>query len=429
MDLPEYRARELFASVGIPVPDGYLAKSVEDIKEVTAPVVLKSQVLTGGRGKAGGIRFATTIEEARKEMGELLGLDIKGHIVEEVLVVEKVEISREIYLAILIDRSARLPLLLASAAGGMEIEDVSADKLVKIHIDPWAGYQAHHSRILASELSLSKDEAKQIGAIAANLWDAFVKNDSTLIEINPLAVLSDGRIVAADGKLTIDDDALFRHPEFQQAKRALTPLEAEANAQGIAFIQLDGEIGVIANGAGLTMATLDNILLHGGTGGVFLDLGGTDSSEQVTKAFELMLKADPPVILMNIFGGITKCDTVAQGVKDALDRSGARPPVVARIKGLHEEEGRRILADAGLHSAETLDEAGKKAVELLRQVKGLDDANEAKPPAPTPPGSAAPQAPGDAPLTPAGPTSTEPAPSEPEPSEPPPPRPAPSGGT
>ncbi len=367
----EYRAAELFRKHGIPTVEGYLAQSVAEIRPVTAPVVVKAQVLTGGRGKAGGVKIAATTEEAREVAGQILGMDIKGFKVHKVYVVPKVQIAHEIYLSFIIDRAARCPVLLASAAGGVEIEAVPEDQLVQRRIHPSTGIQEFHIRELLGTLKVAPEVGRQIADMTRRLYRLFVTEDAELVEINPLMVLADGKVIAGDAKLVTDSDASFRHPEWEAWEDdEYTELEQEARAKSISFIQLDGSIGVIANGAGLTMATLDALMACGGKGGVFLDLGGTDDPEKVTQAFELMVKAKPSVILMNIFGGITKCDTVALGVSRVVKEQGLKIPIVARIKGLHEVEAKKILHDAGLTAADHMEEAAQKAVEMERHGGG-----------------------------------------------------------
>lgn len=364
MKLYEYKAKEVFAKHGIPIPFGVVVRSPEELKEFKFPAAVKSQVLIGGRGKAGGIKFANDLEEAKEKVNEIIGMDIRGYKVKTVLIEEKLNITKEYYLGITIDRGAGAPLLIASAEGGVEIESVPEEKLYKKHINPFIGIQPFILRDLNERLGLDKEQGKKMAKIVKGLYDVFDKEDAELAEINPLVSVEGGDFIAADGKLTIDNDALFRHPEYKDLDQDLTPLEQKAKEKDIAFIQLDGNIGVIANGAGLTMATLDNINLHGGKAGVFLDLGGTDNPEKVKEAFNLMKEAMPKVILLNIFGGITKCDTVARGVMEALEVEKIDIPVVARIKGRNEEEARHILKDAGLVAAKSLEEAASKAAEL-----------------------------------------------------------------
>ena len=363
MKFYEYKAHEIFRKYGMPVPRGVLASRPEDIVDPPLPCVVKAQVLVGGRGKAGGIKFAHTLEEAREAARAILGMTIGPYTVRHVFAQELLDIAQELYLSFTIDRSARAPLLMASALGGIDVESVPAAKLFKVHIPPLVGLQPYVLRALAKKLGLPTEIANQVSDVTRKAYALFRGEDAELVEINPLAVLKDGRVVAGDAKLVVDDNAEFRHPEYADLPQDRTPLEEEAHDKGITFIQLDGDIGVIANGAGLTMATLDVLNLKGGRGGAFLDLGGTDDPEKVKQAFEILLKAKPSVILLNIFGGITKADTVAIGVKEALEAMHVSVPVVARIKGVNEDRAREILQGIG-YPAETIEEAAELAVKL-----------------------------------------------------------------
>ena len=367
MKLMELNSRELLARHGIPVPAGKVVTGPEGLQSMAGPVVIKAQVPVGGRGKAGGVRFAGSLEEARDRGRDIIGMDIKGYKVRSVLVAEKIDIARELYLGITVDREVGMALLMASASGGMDIESVPEDRLFRAHINPLIGLQSFQLRDMLTMLALDKPVGQQVSDITKRLYAAFVAEDAELLEINPLAITPAGKVIAGDAKAVIDDDSLFRHPGLREPEPDITPLEQEAREKGISFVQLDGNIGVIANGAGLTMATLDALGLMGGQGGTFLDLGGTDDPEKVKQAFRILKKAKPKVILMNIFGGITRCDTVALGVHDVVKAEGAGAPVVARIKGWYEEKAREILKDAGLITATTMEEAAKKAAELSRE--------------------------------------------------------------
>jgi succinyl-CoA synthetase beta subunit len=325
--------------------------------------VVKAQVLVGGRGKAGGIQFADTLEEAKEKAARILEMRIRDLPVRKVLLVPKLDFAQELYCSMVLDRNTRATTLMASAKGGVDIEGVPDSEIHKVTINPLSGYSSFHGRELLQRMRLSPEIKKQFAALLPKLYRAYRENDCELLEINPLAVTAEGQVLAADAKVVIDDGALFRHPEYQQPDEELTPLEQEARSKGVAFIQLPGDIGVIANGAGLTMATLDALTEYGGKAGVFLDLGGTDNPEQVTVAFRLMKKAKPRVCLVNLFGGITKTDTVALGLKHVLDSEGVEFPLVARIKGTNEQQAKEILKDAGLLTADTLQEAARLAVE------------------------------------------------------------------
>ncbi|MBI4416824.1 MAG: ADP-forming succinate--CoA ligase subunit beta [Euryarchaeota archaeon] len=366
MKFYEYKAHEIFRKHGIPVPRGVLAASGEDLVDPPLPCVVKAQVLVGGRGKAGGIKFAHTVEEARQAARAILGMRIGPYTVRQVYAQELLDIAQELYLSITIDRSARAPLLMASTRGGVEIESVPPEHIVRVHIPPLVGLQPFVLRNLAKRLGLPREVASQVSDIAKKMYALFRGEDAEVVEINPLAVLKDGRVVAGDAKLVVDDNAEYRHPEYAKLPQDRTPLEEEAHDEGITFIQLDGDIGAIANGAGLTMATLDVLNLKGGRGGTFLDLGGTDDPELVKRAFEILLKANPSAIFLNIFGGITKADTVALGVTEAIEAMGADVPVVARIKGVNEDKAKQILAGAGMHSVGTIEEGAELAVKLRR---------------------------------------------------------------
>ena len=370
MDLIEHKAKEVIGRYGIPTPKGVLVKSPSDltgIEGIASKVVLKAQVPTGGRGKAGGIKFASSTDEAKAKVSEMLGMNIRGFKVSSVLVEEALEVQKEFYLSITIDRSAKDHLIIGAVEGGVEIESLPEEKLIKTHVRALAGLQPYQVRDFVNKLPLSADLQKALADILRKLFSLYVKEDATLAEINPLVITNDGRLIAADAKLSIDDDSLYRHKEYEKMESDLTPLEAKAKAKGISFIQLDGKIGVIANGAGLTMATLDTLMLYHGKGGVFLDLGGTDDPERVTEAFMLLQEAEPSVILINIFGGITKCDTVAEGIRNALSNLKKRVPTAVRIRGLNEEKAKEILRDAGFIPCDTMAEVARTAVELEKK--------------------------------------------------------------
>ena len=364
MKLMEAKSRELLARHGIAVPDGKEVSRPDEIRDVAKDVMVKAQVPIGGRGKAGGIKMARDANEARARAADIIGMNIGGFNVRSVLVVEKLDIARELYLSVMVDREAGMPLLMASADGGMDIESVRDERIFKDHINPLIGLQAYQLKNMVLVMGLDKALGQKLSDTATKLYEAFRKEDAELLEINPLVVTSSGALVAGDAKAIIDDDSLFRHPEYKGIEQDITPLEKEARDRGISFVQLDGDIGVIANGAGLTMATLDALALTGGRGGTFLDLGGTDDPQKVKEAFRILKKAHPKVILMNIFGGITRCDTVAQGVHEVVKAEGAGAPVVARIKGWYEEKAREILKDAGMITAATMEEAARVATGL-----------------------------------------------------------------
>ncbi len=364
MKFLEYKAKEIFARYRIPVPRGVVASSPAEILDPPLPCMVKAQVLVGGRGKAGGIKPAESLDEARTVAGQILGMDIHGYRVKQVYLEERLEIGQELYLGVTIDRSAREPLLMASAMGGIDIEAVPHDRIYMEHIPTVVGIQPYLVRSLLKQLALPREVGDQIASIVRRVYDLFRKEDAELVEINPLVVTKAGSVVAGDAKLVIDDNAEYRHPEYANLDQDRTPLEQEAHDKGITFIQLDGDIGVIANGAGLTMATLDILGLKGGRGGTFLDLGGTDDPGKVKQAFEILIKAAPSVILLNIFGGITKADTVALGLKQALEEMHTKIPVVARIKGVNEAQAKEMLRSIGMYPAETVEEAAELAVKV-----------------------------------------------------------------
>ncbi|MFO7677650.1 MAG: ADP-forming succinate--CoA ligase subunit beta [Thermoplasmatota archaeon] len=364
MKLFEYRGKELFQQYKIPIPKGKLVTGERDFKDLKYPFVLKAQVPVGGRGKAGGIQIVNNNREAKEKLSQITGMDIKGFTVNKVLAEEQIDIKNEFYMSIMLDRTKKMPLLMISSKGGIDIESVDDDQISKQWINPFIGIQPFHIRRTIQTLKLQITQAKEITHILTNLYRMFRELDCELVEINPLIISTDENVIALDSKVIINDDALYRHPDLVAEHVELTVLEKDAKEKGIAFIQLDGDIGVIANGAGLTMATLDALTYYKGKAGIFLDLGGTDDPEKVKQAFELMKKAKPSVIFLNLFGGITKCDTVAKGVKSVISREGIDCPVVTRIKGMNEEKAKEILKDAGLITAETLQDAAEKSCKI-----------------------------------------------------------------
>ncbi len=367
--LSEWRGKEIFRRHGVPLPRGAVARSAEDAEalvrdgRVPLPCVVKAQVLAGGRGKGGAVRFATSVEEARAAAAAILGLEFKGEKVKEVLLEEKLAIGRELYLSLTLDRSLRLPILIASAQGGVEIETVEDAQIDRQPVHPFPGLTGYEKRRAAKVLGLTGGAARALDRLLEAVWTVFEQEDAELVEINPLATVGDG-LVALDAKVIIEDDASFRHPEYAEIRDDRTPLEEIAREKEIAFVQLDGNIGVIANGAGLTMATLDVLKEFGGAPGVFLDLGGTDDPKKVTEAFLLMAEARPAAVFLNIFGGVTRCDTVATGLVAAMRQVPAerRFPLVARIRGNNEAEGIAILRAAGVTSVPSLKESAQAVV-------------------------------------------------------------------
>ncbi len=374
MNLHEYQAKRLFAEHGIPIPRGEVAYTPEEARDIArdlgGKVVIKAQVLTGGRGKAGGVKLASTPDEARQRAAEILGMTIKGLRVEKVLIDEQAPggIHQELYLAALIDRARRKPMIMASAAGGMDIEQVAdetPEKIHLVHIDPTLGVRGYQTTYLANRLGLPRELWRDFHGIVAGLYNCFSANDASLTEINPLVITGDGKLMALDGKFSVDDNALARQPRLADMRDAKEepPAEAEARRTGITFIQLDGNIGCMVNGAGLAMATMDIIKLYGGQPANFLDIGGGARSDQVATALRLIL-SDPKVeaVLFNIFGGITRGDEVARGVLAALEEIETDVPMVVRLAGTNAEEGLALLAEADMLTAATLSEAAQKAV-------------------------------------------------------------------
>lgn len=372
MKLHEYQSKHVFSKYGIPIPHGRVANTAQEARQIAEElggrVVIKSQVLVGGRGKAGGIRLAKSPEEAQELATQILGMTIKGLPVRKVLVDQAASIEKEIYLGIANDRNTRKPIMMASSEGGVDIEEVAAkspEKIVKVHIDPLLGLREYQSRDLAVSIDLPKELWRPFMEIAEGLWRTYRENDATLVEINPLVITKDQQLLALDGKMSIDDSALFRQQDLAD-KRDLdveAPAEVEARKYGLSYIQLDGEIGCMVNGAGLAMATMDIIKLHGGQPANFLDIGGGAGADKVAAALRIIL-ADGKVkaVLINIFGGITRCDEVARGILAATAEVKPDVPMVVRLVGTNAEEGRQILADAKLITAETLVGAAQKAV-------------------------------------------------------------------
>ena len=374
MKLHEYQSKRLFAAHGVPIPRGDVATTPEEARriaeELGTPVVVKSQVLVGGRGKAGGIRLAHTPAEAERVAGEILGMEIKGLPVRKVLLDEAADIRQEIYLGVVVDRAACRPVMMASSEGGVEIEEVARinpEAIKKVTIDPFLGLRGYQTVTLAKGIGLAGEYRRAFDRIARGLYQAFLACDASLAEINPLVVTGEGSLLAVDGKMVLDDNGLFRHPDLAQMRDVdeETPAEREAREAGLSYVQLDGEIGCMVNGAGLAMATMDIIKHFGGAPANFLDIGGGAKAERVATALRLIL-ADPNVkaVLFNIFGGITRCDEVAKGIVTAFEEVEPTVPMVARLVGTNEAEGRAILEDSGyrLITATTLAEAAQKAV-------------------------------------------------------------------
>lgn len=372
MNLFEYQGRDLYERFHVPCARGFVVESLEDLEarvaDVQYPVVVKAQVLVGGRGKAGGVRFAHDEAELRTHVGNILGMDIKGHVANRVMVAQMLDFAAEYYLSFLIDRNTRGYMMIFSPDGGVDIEGVPEDRLFKVPIDPLTGFTDAHARQALRHSGLDVETQAQVEDLMASLYGMFTGMDAELVEVNPLAKTTDGTVVAADSKVVINDSALFRHPEFQQRDESLTDLEQEARDQGVALIELDGNIGVIANGAGLTMATLDALTHFGGRPRTFLDLSGTDNEEKVAQAVRLMKKSKPGVMLLNLFGGITRCDTVARGLVHVIEDEGVDFPIITRIKGTNEAQAKEILAKHDFEVANTLQEACEKASRMAKDL-------------------------------------------------------------
>ena len=376
MKIHEYQAKEILREYGLPIPEGEVAKTPAEARDLAAKyggkVVIKAQVQVAGRGKAGGIKLADGPEEAEEKAGTILGMDIKGIEVKKVLVGRAVDIKKEIYLGITIDRSQGKAVAMASAEGGIDIEEVakvSPEKIIKVYVHPLLGFTDYQVRGLGFSLGLDKDGLKDFSVILRGLYQAFVDSDASLAEINPLAIDEGGRLVAVDAKMLIDDNALYRRKNLE-AMRDLDeedPYEREAREGDLSYVRLDGNIGCMVNGAGLAMATMDSIKLSGGEPANFLDIGGGAGAEKVSSALKIILSdSNVKVVLFNIFGGITRCDVVAQGIMAALDEIKPSVPMVVRLVGTNEEEGRRILSQTDMITASTLQEAATKAVDLSK---------------------------------------------------------------
>jgi succinyl-CoA synthetase beta subunit len=378
MDLLEYQGKELFKRFGIPVSEGRLATTPAEARsaaeELGGQVVVKAQVLTGGRGKAGGVKLADDPQDAEQKATDIIGLDINGHIVEKLWIESASDIAKEYYLSVTFDRGAKKPLFMFTTQGGVEIEQVAEenpDALIRLHVDALEGYQPWVARSLIYGAGVEDpSEQKQIADIIGKLYRCFIECDAMLAEINPLIVTPDGEVKALDSKFTVDDSALYRHPDIAEFRElsATDPLEAFAREKGVTYVKLDGFVGILGNGAGLSMSTVDVVVVAGGKPANFCDLGGGGNAQGVIDALEVITR-DEQVrsILFNIFGGITRCDEVARGILEALEAMQITLPIVVRLDGTNAVEGRQILADAApanLHVSPTMLDAAKKAVEL-----------------------------------------------------------------
>ena len=379
MKLFEYEAKTILAEQGIPVPEGALVTSPGQAKKVAsklhAPCTVKAQVLVAGRGKAGGIQFANTMEDVEPVATKILGMTIKGLRVNSIWIEERLDVKKELYFGITTDRSKKCYTVIASTAGGVDIEEVAAktpNKIVKAFVDPVLSFRSFHARAMVSKMGYSGKPMSELAVILEKLYKVAMEYDAELIEINPLVETADGKFVAADARLIIDDNALFRHPQFKERllsedKTELTSDEIRAQKAGLAYVQLDGDIGIMGNGAGLVMATLDAVQLYGGKPANFLDVGGGASEGLIAAALDILLTDEKAsVVFINILGGITRCDDVARGILETKKRVGFAKPMVIRLVGTNEEEGRRILTQAGIHVLDSMEEAANKAVEISK---------------------------------------------------------------
>jgi succinyl-CoA synthetase beta subunit len=376
MKLHEYISKELFASYGVPIPKGKVAATPKRARKIAEELggrcIVKAQVLVGGRGKAGGIKLAKSVAEAEQFATEILAMQIKGLPVRKVLIDEAVDIETEIYLGITNDRAARQPVIMASAAGGVDIEEVAAktpEKIIRAHVNPLIGLQAYQIRNLAVGIELDRAQWKAFQVVTQGLWDAYKNSDATLAEINPLVITKEKELLAVDGKMLIDDNALFRHAKLEEKrdKDIEEQSEIEARLNELTYIKLDGEIGCMVNGAGLAMATMDIIKLNGGEPANFLDIGGGADAKKVAAALRIILQdQNVKAVLFNIFGGITRGDEVAKGILVAMEEIQTDVPMIVRLAGTNAREGQALLADADMITAGTLAGAAKKAVAAAR---------------------------------------------------------------
>ena len=377
MKLHEYQSKALFADHGVPIPRGRVASTSFEAKSISqelgSRVIVKAQVLVGGRGKAGGVRLANTPEEAEDLATQILNMKIKDLPVRKVLVDEAVEPITEIYLGVTNDRSANCPVIISSSEGGIDIEEVARkdpEKIVKIFVNPLLGLQEFQARYLVSAIELPREHWREFIQIARGLYDAYKANDASLAEINPLVITKDGRLLAVDGKVVLDDNALFRHPNLEEMRDIDedAPAERDARKYGLSYVKLDGDIGCMVNGAGLAMASMDVIKLSGGEPANFLDIGGGASADKVAAGLKIILSdQNVKVVLINVFGGITRCDEVARGILSALEQEKPDVPMIVRLVGTNEEEGQRLLSNANLMTVSSLIQAAELAVATARE--------------------------------------------------------------
>ncbi len=379
MKLFEYEAKTILAKYGVPTPNGGLASTSTQAREIATklkpPLVIKAQVLVAGRGKAGGILFANSVEETVKAADKILNMQIKGLPVKNVWIEEKIQVKRELYFGITTDRFKQSYVAIASAVGGMEIEEIATktpEKVIRVQIVPRQGFRSFQARQIAKKMGYAGIQISELGKILEKLYAVSKDYDAELIEMNPIVETIEGKFAAADARIIIDDNALFRHQEYKkrllEGESELTPQEQEARKNDLAYVKLDGDIGVIGNGAGLVMATLDTIQYYGGKPANFLDVGGGASAETTAVALRIVLSyPNVKALFINILGGITRCDEVARGILEAKNKVGVTKPTVIRLVGTNEEEGKKILTEAGIHVLESMEEAAQKVVEIVRQ--------------------------------------------------------------
>lgn len=376
MKIHEYQARQLFRKYGIPVPEDILCYTVSEVekaaRELNRMVVVKAQVLVGGRGKAGGVKLARSVDDAVSAAKQILGMDIKGCKVEKVLVADAVDITKEYYVGLINDRNTKTVTLMASSEGGVEIEEVarvSPEKIIKFHINPLTGLLDFQAREIALQLFDDIKVAQKAATIFKKLYKLYVETDATIAEINPLVLTPDNEVLAIDGKMNFDDNALYRQPEILAMREpdADELVEIDANNKGLSYIRLDGNIGCMVNGAGLAMATMDMIKLYGGEPANFLDIGGSSSPQKVIDAMNILLNdKNVKAVMINIFGGITRCDDVAKGLIKAMEVISTDIPIVVRLSGTNAAEGLKILKQTNLPTVSSMSEAAQKAIELSR---------------------------------------------------------------
>jgi len=383
MDLLEYQGKQLFGRHGLKVSDGSAVETVEDAvtaaEKVGYPVVVKAQVLIGGRGKAGGVKLAGSPEEVREHAGNILGMDIRGHTVHTIWIEHASDIATEYYASVLLDRSAKQPLVMFSVEGGVEIEQIAAEspeKLVRHHVDSLKGLSNEEALRIATQGGADEDVREGVAEALVALYEVWTEEDATLAEINPLIITPEREVKALDAKVSLDGNALYRHPESQGLSDAANedPIERRAKEQGVQYVKLDGNVGILGNGAGLVMSTLDVVAQAGGKPANFLDAGGGSDAEKIKQAVELILANDAvEAVLFNIFGGITRCDEVAKGLIAAFEEIEPEVPFVVRLDGTNDEAGRKLLEEAALpnvHAARTMNEAAEKVVALAAEHEG-----------------------------------------------------------